>query len=171
MSGIISGLIGGAAAVALIVYARRTQLRATISHDGTRRLRAGWLMHMIFAISLVFTGLMVCFFVGGGSSLADADTRNIAAAFIGFASAACAASVGWSAYGRIISWTNTILCVVDIFGRQSRYSINSVQSIEECTVSGEYSLVFNDGSRVRFSTYLHGSDQLASFIAQRLGKK
>lgn len=116
MSAVISGLVGGAVAVALLAVARGNQRSGSLGADGWRLLRAGWLLHGTFVACVAFAALIAVFLLSGGSSRADSEAQNLYAVALGLGFGLAALYVGWTTYGRTIAWKDHELRVRTIFG-------------------------------------------------------
>lgn len=164
---LLTGLVGGAAAVALTWVAERTLKAARVDAGGWQRLRASWMLHGIFVAAVVFTAFWV-FAWNLGSSRPDAAGQNLSAIVLVIASACSAIYIGWIAYGRRISWKDSELRVRSLLGREMARSIPDVTSVRRRDLQSDYLVTFRNGPPLAFSAYLHGSDELAKTLAQRV---
>ena len=166
-SAVISGLSGGAVAVALAAAAERGQGLARRGADGWRALRPSWFAHVAFVGCAAITALIAHFLLKGGSTRPDAHTQNLYALGLAIAFGFGAVYVGWTVYGRVIAWKDDELRVRTVLGRETVQPIANVGSLKKSDALGEYRIRFLDGSTLRFSAYLHGAHELAQRLLQR----
>lgn len=165
MSGVVTGLVGGAVAFALVAIAERKEKLARTNSGGWKTLRAGWLMNGITLGCSGFAVLMGYFLLSGGSTRPDADTQNIAALLLLLGFGAGAFYFAWIGYGRTIMWKENELRVRTRFGRETVRYISDLSSITKSELRGEYRLTFRDGSTLWVSAYFHGAKELAAMSA------
>ena len=164
MSAVISGLVGGAVAVALAAVAQRNQRSARTSADGWRVLRPSWFLHGTFLGCAAFAALIAYFLLSGGSSRADANTQNFYAVILGVGFGLCALYVGWTTYGRAIAWNDNQLRVRTIFGSEFVRPFSDVAAIKKREARGDYRIEFLDRTALVFSAYLHGAQEMVEHL-------
>lgn len=156
MSSVISGLIGAAVATGLALLAERGRKKATRDRAGWKSLRAGWFIHVIFIGCMAFAAFWAFFLLNGGSARGDAEKQNLLAIGLLVASGLGTLYGGWSAYGRTISWKDEKIRIKNILGRERLHLLADIRQIEETASGGAYIIKFKDGSRLKFSKYMHG---------------
>jgi hypothetical protein len=102
MRPILTGLIGAVVTLILLAIAERGQKSAGVLPDGWKTLRPSWLMNFSIALLAGLAGIIIYYFVNGGSALPDADKQNAMAALILAASGLCAVYCVWVTYGRSV---------------------------------------------------------------------
>lgn len=156
MSAIISGLIGGAVAAVLASWAERGRRKARKDSQGWRSLRPGWLLHGTFVGCFALVAFISFFLLNGGSARSDADTQNLYALGLLIAFALGAVYVAWITYGRTVAWLGGKIKTTDVFGRERFYRLCDIDQINETLSGSDYVIRFTDGSRLKFSKYMHG---------------
>ena len=166
MSALISGLIGAVVAVGLATLVQRRQKSAMTDGEGWKTLRSSWLLNGTFVACVAFTALISYFLLSGGSSRADAQAQNLYALALAIVFGLGAIYLGWTTYGRTIAWNDRELRVRTVAGRESVRSISDVQSIRKSDAHGDYRITFRDGSKLVFSAYMHGANELVAALPQ-----
>ncbi|GMN04175.1 hypothetical protein MTsPCn3_29060 [Erythrobacter sp. MTPC3] len=156
----INGLIGGAIAAVLCYFALRNQRNARVSSDGWKTLCPSFFVHAIFILGVALTSLFAYIVFSGGSSSPDADTQNLYLVGLLTVFAGMMIYLWWTAYAQTIAWKGRSLRVRRALGKDRHWDFSEIRSFKESDFSGDCWIQFSDGSRVIFSTYLHGSQQL-----------
>ena len=160
MSAIISGLIGGAAAAVLASWAEKGRRKARKDEHGWRSLHPGWLLHGTFVGCFALVAFISFFLFNGGSARSDAETQNLYALGLLIAFAVGLLYVAWITYGRTVAWLGGKIKTVDLFGRERHYRLCDIDRISETLSGSDYVIRFTDGSRLKFSKYMHGVPEL-----------
>ncbi|MGH6615142.1 hypothetical protein [Sphingomonas sp.] len=161
MSAVISGLVGAVLAIVIVAMAVRRQRPARTDSDGWKTLRPSWLVNVTIAGSAGITALISYVLLFVGSSRSDGTTQMIYALILAITFAAMTIYATWIGYGRTIMWKGDALRIRH-FGRDTLRRIPDIWSITGNEALGEYQLVFRDGSTLRLSAYLHGSEELVA---------
>jgi len=164
MSALISGLVGGLVATALVTIAQRRQRSARLTADGWRALRPGWLLHGTFVGCLVLSGLTAYVLLSGGSPRSDAETQNLSAFALAIGFGCGTLYIASTVYGRTIAWKDNQLRVRSLAGRETSWLISDVRSVEKRDFLGDFRIGFKDGSTLTFSTYLTGAQELVELL-------
>lgn len=164
MSAVVSGLIGGFVAAALVALARRRRTAARLDADGWRTLRPGWMINLAFILSAALAAF--CFYVWMfvGSSRPDADKQMMICLLLGVGFALGAVGAGWAGYGRRISWKGDELRIRRLGGGEIVQRFADIAGVTKKDALGEYHIDFRDGSRLRLSTYFRGVEELAETL-------
>lgn len=160
--GVLSGVIGGAIAVALGALAIRSQRAASIGADGWKRLRPGWYLHLALIGCSAFVLVIGWFFLQGGSSRADAVEQDRWALLLMFAFGAGGLWVLWAGYLHRIMWRGTEIRVVAPFGAERRYRYSEIVDMDDSFDGSEVKFRMQDGSVLRISVYFHGFQEFMS---------
>jgi len=161
---LFSGVGGALAAAILVAWSERRLKPARLDGDGWRTLRAGWLLNGTILGCAATTAATLAFLVSGGSSRPDAAEQNAAAIGLTLAFGAMTLWTAWMAHGRTIAWRGDALRVCAITGGETMWRLSQVSSVRKREASGEYHVLFRDGSRLRFSVHLSGAQQLVALL-------
>lgn len=167
MSAVVSGLIGAVLAVGLVWLAERTHKSATITHDGWKALRAGWLNVASIMGATALAAFIGYFLLSGGSSLPDSTTQNGIAALLFVTFAGCALYMVWTTYGRTVMWKGNELRVRTVWGSESLRHISDATKLKKSETRGEYRITFRDRSTLWFSAHMYGANELVGKLPRR----
>ena len=154
--GIASGIIGGVVAVALGALAMRSQRSASVTSDGWKRMRPGWLIHLTLFGCIAFVVAVAYFFAIGGSSQADAREENLAALLLLLGFGTAGFFTWWLGYLRKFDWKGSEIRVIRPLGRTISYCFADVIELTEGWDASENKLHMSDGKTLRVTAYMHG---------------
>jgi hypothetical protein len=133
--------------------------------DGWSRLRAGWMLNATLVLgALMFMVLIVLATIGTHSDRQDQIVPLICL-IVGFG--AGTVYMAWVSYGRVIKFNDTQIEVQHRFGSTIRWSWSEVRGVRTSSISGEHILTFDDGRKLRVSTWMKGANDLALKLRER----
>jgi len=161
---LFSGLCGALVAAILVAWSERASKPAQLDGNGWRKLRAGWLLNGTMLGCAAISTATLAFLLSGGSSRPDAAEQNAAGVGLVLAFGAMTLWTAWSAHGRIIAWRGDTLRVCTITGRETLLRVSQASLVRKREASGEWHVLFRDGSRLRFSVHLAGAQELVAML-------
>lgn len=150
-----------ASCVVFIIW--RWRLRSSIDLDNAEwsQLKPGPFLYSTLILCII-ASIFFSYYLYLGSSRPNPEQEMLYGKAVTAFFVAGSVVVLWMGWGRKIWWRDDELRVRSFLGSESTYRLSEVAAVTRSDLKEQYTLLFRNGSKVRFATSLRGAETLAS---------